>query len=84
MEFLENSNFEEMISKLNLDDIKNKDTSSFTLKMFNNIIEFEMDEVVDQISKNYTFDFNINGKINKELNPDSIHTSLKLKIKTNK
>ena len=78
-EFIENSNFEDMISKLNLDDIKNKETSSFTLKMFNNIIVFEMDEVVDQISKNYTFDFNINGKINKELNPDTIHTSLKLR-----
>ena len=52
--------------------------SSFTLEMFNDIIVFEMKEVVDQISKSHTFDFIINGKINKKLNPDSIHTTLKL------
>ena len=78
-EFLENSNFEDMISELNLDEIKDKDTSSFTLRMFNNITVFEMDEVVDQKSENYTFDFIIYGRINKDLEPDTIHTIFKLR-----
>ena len=79
MEFIEFSNFEDMISKLNLDELKDKDTSSFTLKKFNNIIVFEMDEVVDQKSENYTFDFIIYGRINKELEPDIIQTKFELR-----
>jgi len=78
-EFLENSNFEDMISELNLDELKDKNISSFTLKMFDNITVFEMDEVFDQKSENYTFDFIIYGKINKELEPDTIKTKFKLR-----
>ena len=78
-EFLENSNFEDMISELNLDELKDKDTSSFTLRKFNNITVFEMDEVVDQKSENYTFDFIIYGRINKELEPDIIQTKFELR-----
>ena len=79
MEFIEFSNFEDMISKLNLDELKDKDTSSFTLKKFNDITVFEMDEVVDQKSENYTFDFIIYGRINKELEPDIIQTKFELR-----
>ena len=61
-DFLENSNFEEMISEQNFDELKDKDISSFTLKKYNEIIVFEMDEVVEQKSENYTFNFTINGK----------------------
>ena len=78
-EFIEFSNFEEMVSKLNLSELIDKDTSSFTLKKFNNIIVFEMDEVVDQKSENYTFDFIIYGRINKELDPDTIQTKFELR-----
>ena len=49
-DFLKNSNFEDMISELNLEDLKDKDVSSFTLRMFNEITLFEMNEVVDQKS----------------------------------
>ena len=76
-EFLLNSNFEEMISELNLTDLKNKDVSSFTLKMFDDITVFEMDKVVNQKSDNYKFDFTISGKINRELEPDTIKTKFK-------
>ena len=72
IEFIKSSNFEDMVSKLNLSELKDKDTSSFTLKMLNNIIVFEMDEVVDQKSENYLFDFVTYGRINKELEPDTI------------
>ena len=78
-EFIEFSNFEKMISELNIDEIKDKDTSSFTLKKFNDITVFEMDEVVDQKSENYTFDFIIYGRINKELEPDIIQTKFELR-----
>jgi len=78
-EFIEFSNFEDMISKLNLDELKDKDTSSFTLKKFNDVTVFEMDEVVDQKSENYTFDFIIYGRINKELEPDIIQTKFELR-----
>ena len=78
-EFIEFSNFEDMISKLNLDELKDKDTSSFTLRKFNDIIVFEMDEVVDQKSENYTFDFIIYGRINKKLEPDIIQTKFELR-----
>jgi hypothetical protein len=78
-EFIAFSNFEEMVSKLNLSELIDKDTSSFTLKKFNNIIVFEMDEVVEQKSENYTFDFIIYGRINKELEPDTIQTKFELR-----
>ena len=78
-EFIEFSNFEDMISELNIDELKDKDTSSFTLRKFNNVTVFEMDEVVDQKSENYTFDFIIYGRINKELEPDIIKTKFELK-----
>ena len=78
-EFIEFSNFEDMISKLNLDELKDKDISSFTLKKFNDITVFEMDKVVDQKSDNYTFDFTISGRINKELEPDTIQTKFELR-----
>ena len=68
-----------MISKINISELIYKDTSSFTLKKYNNIIVFEMDEVEDQKSENYTFDFIIYGRINKELEPDTIQTKFELR-----
>ena len=78
-EFIEFSNFEEMISKINVSELIYKDTSSFTLKKFSNVIVFEMDEVEDQKSENYTFDFILYGRINKELEPDTIQTKFELR-----
>ena len=77
-EFIQNSNFEDMISELNLAEIKDKDVSSFTLKMFDDITVFEMDEVANQISEDYKFDFTISGQINRELEPDTIKANFKL------
>ena len=78
-EFIEFSNFEDMISNLNLSELMDKDTSSFTLKKFNNVTVFEMDEVADQKSENFTFDFIIHGRINKVLEPDTIQTKFELR-----
>ena len=78
-EFIEFSNFEDMVSQLNISELIDKDSSSFTLKKFNNITVFEMDEVVDQKSENYTFDFIIYGRINKELEPDTIQAKFELR-----
>ena len=78
-EFIEFSNFENLIPKINLEELKDKDISSFTLKKFNDITVFEMDKIVDQKSDNYTFDFTISGRINKELEPDTIHTKFELR-----
>ena len=82
--FLLNSNFEEMISDLNFENIKNKNVSSFTLKMLDDITVFEMDQVVDQKFNDYKFEFAISGKINRELEPDTIRTKFKFADLENK
>jgi len=70
-----------MISKLNIDEIKDKDKdiSLFTLKKFIDITVFEMDEVAEQKYENYIFDFIIYSRINKELEPDIIQTKFEFR-----
>ena len=74
--FLINSNFEDMISNINFDEIINKEHSSFTFDMLDEIIVFEIQNIIDQKFDNYTFNFSIYGKINKELEQDSVKTEL--------
>ena len=75
---LKESNLEEIVKKTNLQDLSNKYKPNFLLNDLMRIVTFEINEVKDQISSNLKFDFNIDGKINKELNPMSVNVKLKL------
>ena len=75
-EFVKNSNFDKMISNTDLQVIINKDTSSFNFSMLSEIVTFEMEDVINQYSTNYIFDFTIYGKINKDLNETTLKAVL--------
>jgi hypothetical protein len=75
-EFVKNSNFDKMISNTDLQVIINKDTSSFNFSMLSEIVTFEMEDVINQISNNYIFDFTIYGKINKDMNETTLKAVL--------
>ena len=75
-EFVKNSNFDKMISNTDLQVIVNKDTSSFNFSMLSEIVTFEMEDVINQLSNNYIFDFTIYGKISKDLNETTLKAEL--------
>ena len=75
---LKESNLADIVKETNLADLVNKIDSKFTYDDLMRIVTFEMNEVKDQESSDLKFDFNIDGKINKELNPININTKLKL------
>ena len=73
---LKNSNLEELASTFDLTNLK-KD-SSFTLKNLLKIATFEMDEIKNQTSENYSFDISITGKLNREMEPTTFDTKIGL------
>jgi hypothetical protein len=75
-EFVKNSNFDKMISNTDLQVIVNKDTSSFNFSILSEIVTFEMEDVINQLSNNYIFDFTIYGKISKDLNETTLKAEL--------
>ena len=75
---LGNSNLEEVVSEIELSNLENKQNSTFTLQNLVEAIIFEMDEIQNQTSKNYSFDFKISGKINKELEQTTIEGNIEL------
>jgi len=77
-EFLKSSNFEEMTSNVNCEEMKNKTHPLYSIEN-TNIYSFKMEDIVNQTSENYIFDINLNGKLNKELPPEKINASLELK-----
>ena len=76
-DYLSKTNFEEMVANVDLDIITNKTTSSFTLSMASEIVTFEMEDIVNQKSNNYIYDFTIYGKINKDLKKQTIKGKIK-------
>ena len=78
-DYLTKSNFEEMANDIDFENITNKDTSSFTLSMASEVVIFEMEgDNFYQKSDNYTYEFTINGKINKDLENQTIKGKFKL------
>ena len=75
---LKESNLGDIVKETNLENLSNKYQPNFSLNDLMRIITFEMNEVKDQVSSDLKFDFNIDGKINKELNPMSVNAKLKL------
>ena len=51
----------------NVGDIAKKEDPAYTLDNYTNIIEFNINEIKNQTSENYIFDFRIDGKLNKEM-----------------
>jgi hypothetical protein len=78
-EFLRSSNFEEMTSNVNCEEMKNKTQPLYTLVNLTNTISFKMEDIINQKSDNYIFDVNLNGKLNKELPENTIDVQLELK-----
>lgn len=56
-----------------------REQSSFTFEELFKYVIFIMDEIRNQTSKNFIFDFKINGKLGKALEKMNISTDLKLK-----
>ena len=82
-EFLKSSNFEEMLSKVNYDEI-NKTESTYTINDLLNTTKFTLEDIVDQVSDSYKFNFKLNGKINKDLPKQTIEAKLQLREIKNK
>ena len=78
-EFLKSSNFEEMTSNVNCEEMKNKTQPLYTLDDLANTYSFKMEDIINQKSENYIFDINLNGKLNKELPKNTIDAKLELK-----
>ena len=80
----EQSNLNDLAKKMDLADLKNKNETTFELQNFFDLIIFNPDEVNNIISKDYHFDLTLNGKINRELNEESIDVQIPLNIEENK
>ena len=74
--FLKNTNFAQVSKAKNFENIINQNYSTFTIRMLDQIITFEMEDVLNQISEDYMFDFTINGKIDKDSEPKNLKGKL--------
>ena len=75
---IEKSNLDEVISNTKLDKLKDKQNSSYTTKDLLKTTIFKMNDIKNQTSDNYQFNFTLEGKIDKQLEPNTIDTKLKL------
>ena len=75
-EIFKSSNFKEIATQTDFKNLVNKIQSSFSYEDLNKIIIFKMNEIKNISSSNYFFDFNIDGTINKILNPVKINSKL--------
>ena len=75
---IKKTNLVDIIAKTELKDLINKKYPSFTLEDLVKIITFEMDEVKNQTSNDFNFDFTIDGKINKNIEPSTYNANLYL------
>ena len=76
---ISNSNFEEMTSNVNCEEMKNKTLPLYSLRDLENTYSFKMEDIINQKSEYYIFDINLNGKLNKELSKNTIDAKLELK-----
>ena len=74
---IKTNNLKELANEMKSDDFE-KEEPSFTLEKLSEIVTFEMKEIQNITAINYTFDFKIDGKINKEISAKSIDTILQL------
>ena len=75
-EIIKESNLMNLVSQKNLSNLDNN--PNFKLEDLMKIVTFTMDEIKNQTSKNYIFDFKINGTINKKTPSDKIFGELQM------
>ena len=74
---LKNSNLNKIASEMKKEDFE-REEPSFTFEELSKYVTFEINEIQNIKSKNYIFDFKIEGKINKEISRKAINTELEL------
>ena len=82
--FIDSSNLGDIISNANFEEIKNKTESSYTFEDLIKTSTFTLEDIVNQVSDSYDFDIKLNGKINRDLPPQTIDGKLKIKELKNK
>ena len=80
-ELIKESNLMGLISQKNLSNLS--DEPNFKLEDLMKIVIFTMDDIKNQSTNNYIFDFKINGTINKNFSSDSIIGQLEMKESQN-
>jgi hypothetical protein len=74
---LKKSNLNELAEEKTIEELV-KEEPIFTIVELFKYVTFEMNEVNNQTTNNYNFNFTIEGKINKEISPKSIDAELEL------
>ena len=62
----------------NVGDIANKEYPTYTIRNLTNTIVFNINQMENQTSENFTFDFRIDGKLDKDMEPIKFDTLLDL------
>ena len=74
---LKKSNINELLKNIGLNNMLN-DKPNFQLQDLMKYIIFEINNITNQTSENYIFNFQIEGKLNKEINNENIDIDLEL------
>ena len=80
----ESSNLNSLAKDTDLSTLGTKTETTFKIKDFTELVVFNLDNVNNVISKDYHFDFTLNGKLNKELQEESKTVSIPLNQVNNK
>ena len=77
---LGNSNLNDLVAESDIENLDKKDKPSYNITNYLKTVTFSInkEDLHNQISNNYKYDFTINGKLNKELSPISFETKLDL------
>ena len=74
----EQSNLKELIQNTNLSELRFKNKTTFKLDDFIDLVKFNLDDVKNIISRDYHFDFTLNGSLSKELQEQSFDVIIPL------
>jgi hypothetical protein len=72
---LDNNNFNELAREIDIENLS-KTQSSYTLDKLLKTSTFSLDEIKNITSNDYKFNFTLNGKLNRQLNPVTIDAKL--------
>ena len=75
---LSNSNLQEVIENTNIENLDKLTKPTYTLNNFLKTCIFSLDEIKNQTSENYEFNFTLKGKLDTDLEPANIEAKLAL------
>jgi hypothetical protein len=76
---LKKSNLNNLVKEIDLDNLENKQVSDFTYEDLYKIIVFKMDKEIYNITANdFKFNFQIDGKLSKDITPVTLERELEL------